>query len=97
MVSGDVKDDHSKLINFKCFRLPDELGHIVNLAVLNLAGNFLPHLPVSFIKLKSITAIWLANNQTKPLVQLNHDTDPYTGEKVLTNFLLPQQVGLSIS
>eukprot|EP00090_Calanus_glacialis_P017436 TRINITY_DN2715_c0_g1_i4.p1 TRINITY_DN2715_c0_g1~~TRINITY_DN2715_c0_g1_i4.p1 ORF type:complete len:1218 (-),score=253.04 TRINITY_DN2715_c0_g1_i4:69-3722(-) len=71
--------------------LPDELGHIVNLAVLNLAGNFIPHLPVSFVKLKSITAIWLANNQTKPLVQLNHDTDPYTGEKVLTNFLLPQQ------
>ena len=71
--------------------LPAELGHIVNLAVLNLAGNFIPHLPVSFVKLKSITAIWLANNQTKPLVQLNHDQDPYTGQKVLTNFLLPQQ------
>merc|ERR1719483_219259 len=27
----------------------------------------------------------------KTLVQLNHDTDPYTGQKVLTNFLLPQQ------
>ena len=48
------------------------------------------------MKLKSITAIWLANNQTKPLVQLNHDTDPYTGQKVLTNFLLPQQVGLQL-
>merc|ERR1719394_1408421 len=71
--------------------LPPELGHIVNLAVLNLAGNAVPHLPVSFVKLKAITAIWLANNQTKPLVQLNHDIDPYTGQKVLTNFLLPQQ------
>ena len=41
---------------------------------------------------QSITAIWLANNQTKPLVQLNTDLDPVTGLKVLTNFLLPQQV-----
>ena len=74
--------------------LPGELGHIAHLAVLNLAGNSIPHLPVSFVKLKAITAIWLANNQTKPLVQLNHDTDPYTGQKVLTNFLLPQQAEL---
>ena len=44
---------------------------------------------------QSITAIWLANNQTKPLVQLNTDLDPVTGLKVLTNFLLPQQVRLS--
>ena len=62
------------------------------LAVLTLAGNYIPHLPVSFVKLKSITAIWLANNQTKPLVQLNTDIEPGSGLKVLTNFLLPQQV-----
>ena len=73
-------------------RLPDEVGHMSQLAVLSLAGNYIPHLPVSFVKLKSITAIWLANNQTKPLVQLNTDIDPLTGMKVLTNFLLPQQV-----
>ena len=73
-------------------RLPDEVGHMSQLAVLTLAGNYIPHLPVSFVKLKSITAIWLANNQTKPLVQLNTDMDPHTGMKVLTNFLLPQQV-----
>ena len=73
-------------------RLPDEVGHMSQLAVLTLAGNYIPHLPVSFVKLKSITAIWLANNQTKPLVQLNTDIDPHTGLKVLTNFLLPQQV-----
>ena len=33
-------------------RLPDEVGHLSQLAVLNLAGNYIPHLPVSFIKLK---------------------------------------------
>lgn len=73
-------------------RIPREVGHITNIAVLNLAGNSISHLPLSFVKLKSITAIWLSENQTKPLVQLNPDTDPVTGEKVLTNFLLPQQV-----
>ena len=68
------------------------MGHITKLAVLNLAGNCIPHLPVSFVKLKNINAIWLSENQTKPLVHLNPDTDPYTGEKILINFLLPQQV-----
>ena len=72
--------------------VPQELGHITKLAVLNLAGNNIPHLPLSFVKLKQINAIWLTENQTKPLVQLNPDVDPYSGEKVLTNFLLPQQV-----
>ena len=80
------------LTHNKYFRIPQELGHITRLAVLNLAGNKIPHLPLSFVKLKQINAIWLTENQTKPLVQLNPDTDPYSGEKVLTNFLLPQQV-----
>ena len=62
------------------------------LAVLTLSGNYIPPPPGSFVKLKSITAIWLSNNQTKPLVQLNTDFDPQSGLKVLTNFLLPQQV-----
>ena len=82
--------------NVILFRVPRELGQITQIAVLNLAGNCIPHLPLSFVKLKSITAIWLSENQTKPLVQLNPDTDPYTGEKVLTNFLLPQQVSLKL-
>jgi erbb2-interacting protein len=75
-------------------RIPGEVGHITRLAVLSLAGNGISHLPISFVKLKAIQAIWLSDNQTKPLVQLNPDTDPYTGEKVLTNFLLPQQACL---
>lgn len=49
------------------------------------------HLPVSLMKLGNITAIWLSENQHKPLVQLVQDTDPETGQKVLINFLLPQQ------
>lgn len=71
--------------------LPAELDHISNLAVINLTANMIQHLPVSFMKLTKISAIWLSENQHKPLVQLNQDTDPDTGQKVLTNFMLPQQ------
>ena len=55
--------------------IPREVGHITQIAVLNLAGNRIPHLPLSFVKLKRISAIWLTENQTKPLVQLNPDVD----------------------
>ena len=71
--------------------LPAELDHISGLAVLNLTGNVIQHLPVSFMKLRKVTAIWLSQNQNKPLIQLNQDTDPETGQRVLTNFMLPQQ------
>jgi len=71
--------------------LPAELDHIDGLGVINLTANLVKYLPVSFMKLRNITALWLSENQTKPLIQLNQDTDPETGQRVLTNFLLPQQ------
>ena len=71
--------------------LPAEIDHISNLAVINLTANMIQHLPVSLMKLNNVSAIWLSENQHKPLVQLNQDTDPETGQRVLTNFLLPQQ------
>ena len=51
--------------------LPAELDHISELSVLNLTGNLIQHLPVSFMKLRKVTAIWLSQNQNKPLIQLN--------------------------
>ena len=72
--------------------LPAELDHISNLAVINLTANNIRYLPVSLTKLTKISAIWLSENQHKPLVQLNQDTDPETGQRVLTNFLLPQSL-----
>ena len=71
--------------------LPAELDHITELAVINVTANMIQNLPVSLMKLNNLSAIWLSENQHKPLVQLNQDTDPETGQKVLTNFLLPQQ------
>ena len=70
--------------------LPAELDHITDLAVINLTGNMIQNLPVSFMKLTNISALWLSENQNKPLIQLNQDTDPETGRRVLTNFMLPQ-------
>ena len=71
--------------------LPAEIDHITNLAVINLTANMIQNLPVSLMKLSNVSAIWLSENQHKPLVQLVQDTCPETGQKVLTNFLLPQQ------
>ena len=71
--------------------LPAEIDHITNLAVINLTANLIQNLPVSLMKLSNVSAIWLSENQHKPLVQLVQDTCPETGQKVLTNFLLPQQ------
>ena len=41
-------------ITYKYLRIPGEVGHITRLAVLSLAGNTIPHLPISFVKLKAI-------------------------------------------
>ena len=72
--------------------LPAELDHISGLTVINLTANLIQNLPVSFTKLTNLTAMWLSENQHKPLVQLSQDTDPETGQRVLTNFMLPQQL-----
>lgn len=38
-----------------------------------------------------LKALWLSENQSKPLLTFQTDVDPDTGEKVLTCVLLPQQ------
>nr|XP_045595962.1 mucin-17-like isoform X1 [Procambarus clarkii]XP_045595963.1 mucin-17-like isoform X1 [Procambarus clarkii] len=70
--------------------VPAELGHLPRLTILNLCGNLIPHLPVSLTKLK-LRALWLSENQNKPQVQLQSETLPETGQRVLTCFMLPQQ------
>ena len=72
-------------------KLPPELGQLSRLRVINVSCNRLPHLPVSVLKLQpTLAALWLSEAQTKPVVPLQTDTDPSTGHKVLTCFLLPQ-------
>ncbi|CAL4067329.1 unnamed protein product, partial [Meganyctiphanes norvegica] len=69
--------------------VPAELGHLQRLAVLNLCNNLINNLPVSFSKLK-LRALWLSDNQNKPTVNLQSETDLETGQRVLTCFMLPQ-------
>ena len=70
--------------------IPAELSRLTRLSILNVVGNQLQYLPYSFTTLKSITAIWIAENQSRPILdlQLLRAED---GEKYLTCFLFPQQ------
>ncbi|KAK9730452.1 PDZ domain [Popillia japonica] len=70
--------------------LPDSLGKCERLHVLDVSGNKLPYLPVSLLQLE-LKAVWLSENQAQPMLIFQTDTDPATGNTVLTCFLLPQQ------
>lgn len=49
----------------------------------------LMYLPLSLTTLK-LKALWLSDNQSQPLLTFQTDSDPETGEKILTCVLLPQ-------
>lgn len=70
--------------------VPDEIGHIARLRVVNLVSNHLCNLPFSIAKLPNLHALWLSENQAKPLIPLQSDVDAETGQRVLTCFMLPQ-------
>ena len=69
--------------------LPHEIGTCEELHVLDVSGNRLPHLPFTLTNL-NLKALWLAENQAKPMLNFQTDYDENTGEQVLTCFLLPQ-------
>ena len=69
--------------------LPHEIGTCAELHVLDVSGNRLPHLPFTLTNL-NLKALWLAENQAKPMLNFQTDYDENTGEQVLTCFLLPQ-------
>ena len=75
--------------------IPDDVGRLSCLRVLSLSGNRLKFLPFSLIKLNQLQALWLSTNQQKPLMKLQTDIDEDTGQKVLTCFMLPQDVAES--
>eukprot|EP00118_Oscarella_pearsei_P004902 m.21771 g.21771 ORF g.21771 m.21771 type:complete len:900 (+) comp28218_c1_seq2:109-2808(+) len=71
-------------------RLPKDIGRLEKIVVLALSGNRLENLPCSLMELKSLSALWLSENQAKPLIPLQNDRDPFTGDKILTCFMFPQ-------
>ncbi|XP_032078392.1 protein scribble homolog isoform X2 [Thamnophis elegans] len=70
--------------------LPPELAGTAELHVLDVAGNRLQHLPFALTNLH-LKALWLAENQSQPMLRFQTEEDEKTGEKVLTCYLLPQQ------
>ncbi|XP_060787848.1 protein scribble homolog isoform X13 [Neoarius graeffei] len=71
-------------------KLPSELANATELHVLDVAGNRLQNLPFSLANL-NLKAMWLAENQSQPMLKFQTEDDERTGEKVLTCYLLPQQ------
>eukprot|EP00066_Takifugu_rubripes_P008323 XP_003974434.2 PREDICTED: leucine-rich repeat-containing protein 7 [Takifugu rubripes] len=51
----------------------------------------LKNLPFTFTKLKDLAALWLSDNQSKALIPLQTEAHPETKQKVLTNYMFPQQ------
>src|SRR5699024_7938849 len=72
----------------KC--LPEDMGRLSSLQVINLCNNNLSFLPFSLTKI-DLKSLWLSDNQNKPLVQFHSEfiNSPYH-QKVLTCVLLPQ-------
>lgn len=44
----------------------------------------------------NLKAMWLAENQSQPMLKFQTEDDERTGEKVLTCYLLPQQPSPSL-
>jgi len=70
--------------------LPAEFSQLSSLRVMDIACNRLEYLPAAFVDL-NLSALWLSDNQSKPLVPLQSETQDDSGEQVLINYLLPQQ------
>ena len=71
--------------------LPEEIGRLSQLKVLNLRANKLKYLPFTLTSITNLRSLWLSENQQKPIMKLQTDTDEESGAKILTCFLLPQQ------
>ncbi|XP_069588248.1 protein scribble homolog isoform X5 [Ranitomeya imitator] len=88
-------------LNMLCLRdnqlsaLPPELASATELHVLDVAGNRLLNLPFALTNL-NLKALWLAENQSQPMLKFQTEDDEKTGSKVLTCYLLPQQASPSI-
>ncbi|XP_064480658.1 protein scribble homolog isoform X3 [Ornithodoros turicata] len=74
----------------RLIQLPAETGQLRHLHVLDVSGNRLQYLPLTVTAL-NLKALWLAENQSQPMLKFQTDLDERTGNKVLTCFLLPQQ------
>ncbi|XP_041424003.1 protein scribble homolog isoform X7 [Xenopus laevis] len=75
--------------------LPPELAGATELHVLDVVGNRLLNLPFALTNL-NLKALWLAENQSQPMLKFQTEDDEKSGSKVLTCYLLPQQPSPSL-
>lgn len=59
-----------------------EVGRLSKLKVLDVGGNRLSFLPFTVNVLTGLQALWLAENQSQPMLKLQTDVDPRTNNKV---------------
>lgn len=71
------------------------LYDILWLLTASLLLSRLQNLPFSLTNL-NLKAMWLAENQSQPMLKFQTEDDERTGEKVLTCYLLPQQPSPSL-
>lgn len=65
------------------------------LLILSRLYSRLQNLPFALTNL-NLKAMWLAENQSQPMLKFQTEDDERTGEKVLTCYLLPQQPSPSL-
>lgn len=75
--------------------LPAQLANATEIHVLDVAGNRLQNLPFALTNL-NLKALWLAENQSQPMLKFQTEDDEESGDKVLTCYLLPQQPSPSL-
>uniref|UniRef100_A0A8B9LT79 Protein scribble homolog n=1 Tax=Astyanax mexicanus TaxID=7994 RepID=A0A8B9LT79_ASTMX len=66
-------------------KLPAELANATELHVLDVAGNRLQNLPFALANL-NLKAMWLAENQSQPMLKFQTEDDERTGEKPTVHF-----------
>ncbi|XP_028417661.1 erbin-like [Dendronephthya gigantea] len=71
--------------------VPESFGGLTNLQMINLSANMLNFLPITFLGLKTLKALWLCENQSKPIVPLERIFDEREKKEVISCCFLPQK------
>lgn len=79
----------------KLTKVPLDIGRLTHLRVINVVNNFLTQLPVTILNLRLLSALWISDNQSQPLMPLQKEFNENAQSYFLTCYLLPQVVPIS--
>lgn len=74
----------------KLTKIPVDIGRLTQLRVINVVNNFLTQLPVTILNLRQLSALWISDNQSQPLMPLQKEFNEELQCYYLTCYLLPQ-------